>query len=176
MVKKDLDNHLQACMNGSESSKKCNDCLKEYDKDLEIRHFNKECVMSVSCSKCNLKVNKSELPTHDCLSYLLKHKDENKRNKKLLKKKNEKLLQMIHQCQKKYKDLIRNEGHFCSFCESPLLRQQCPGVNFCKLCSKMSCKSCKYENMFYCHECKHNYCTGCSLYKKVLICDMHWNV
>lgn len=84
---------------------------------------------------------------------------------------------MVQKVQRKYKDLIKNDGHFCHFCESPINSgEESAGTLLCRLCNKQSCRRCKYENMFYCHECKHSYCNKCSHQKKVLICDMHWNL
>lgn len=35
-----------------------------------------------------------------------------------------KLEKIVLQTEKKYKELIRNDGNFCSFCETPIEREE----------------------------------------------------
>ena len=64
---------------------KCQDCGKDYERDFELIHFNKECSKATECQTCKHKHSLRD-KTHECVPYLLQYQKENKRKSKGLKK------------------------------------------------------------------------------------------
>ena len=121
--KKDASEHASSCHPSPHSTVKCTFCARDYPADLELKHFNKVCEKATECQKCHKRVKPTEQGSHhDCVAYLLAYQSESKRKKKQLQKQNEQLKRAVKNTQKRYSELIKNEGNFCSFCEVPLAR------------------------------------------------------
>lgn len=62
--RKDFREHLNRetgfCQKSFQIQVKCDLCSKDYTKDFELLHFNKECTKSIECSKCNHKFSPKE--------------------------------------------------------------------------------------------------------------------